>query len=137
MTIAMGFNQNKIRHNFKSTPAGRQIMITALDSNDTETIRQIKNHTLDIQEDFSKGNFTKPFFIHAEQVPGTKVTTEKKDLIKYSIVDMKNESTLILTTSDKQLIDAIGLAISLLVIASRSKDFRESLTVFQLIVIIG
>ena len=64
-------------------------MITALDTNDTETIDQIKNHALHIQRDFSKGNFTKPFFIHAKVVPGTKVMTEKKDLIKYSTEDRK------------------------------------------------
>jgi hypothetical protein len=38
--IAMGFNQNKITHNFKSTPTGGEIMISALDNNDTETIEQ-------------------------------------------------------------------------------------------------
>lgn len=106
--IAMGFNQNKIIHNFKSTPTGGEIIITALDNNnDTETIKQIRNHTLDIQKEFSEGNFTKPFFIHAQQVPGTKVMSEKKDLIKYSILQMKNGSTLILTTNNKQLINAI------------------------------
>src|ERR687897_137553 len=31
--IAMGFNQNKIIHNFKSTPTGGEIIITALDNN--------------------------------------------------------------------------------------------------------
>ena len=106
--IAMGFNQTKITHNFKSSPTGGEIIITALLNNDTETIKQIKNHILDIQKEFSQGNFTKPFFIHAQQVPGTKIMSEKKNLIKYSILDMKNGSALILTTSDKQLIDAIG-----------------------------
>jgi hypothetical protein len=92
--IAMGFNQNKIIHNFKSTPTGGEIIITALDNNnDTETIKQIRNHTLDIQKEFSEGNFTKPLFIHAQQVPGSKVMSEKKDLIKYSILQMKNGST--------------------------------------------
>jgi hypothetical protein len=63
---------------------------------------------MDIQREFSQGNFAKPFFIHARQVPGTKVMSEKKDLIKYSIVNIKNGSALVLTTTDKQLIDAIG-----------------------------
>jgi lipopolysaccharide export LptBFGC system permease protein LptF len=105
--IAMGFNQNKIIHNFKSTPTGGDIIITALDNNDTETIKQIRNHTLNIQKEFTEGNFTKPFFIHAQQVPGTKIMSEKKDLIKYSILQMKNGSVLILNTNDKELINAI------------------------------
>ena len=104
---AMGFSQNKIAHDFTSTPTGGEIMITALDSNDTETTKQIKNHVLDIQKDFTKGNFTKPFFIHAEEVPGTKVMTEKKDSIKYSIQNLGNGAILILDTRDVEVINAI------------------------------
>ena len=65
--IAMGFNQNKIIHHFIATPTGGEIMIVALNSSDNNTIKQIRNHVIDIQKEFSKGNFTKPFFIHAQQ----------------------------------------------------------------------
>jgi hypothetical protein len=105
--IAMGFNQNKIVHNFNSTTNGGTIMITALNTNDAVTIQQIKNHTLDIQKDFLKGNFSKPFFIHAEEVPGTKVMNEKKGLINYSIQNLRNGSILILDTRDDEVINAI------------------------------
>jgi hypothetical protein len=105
--IAMGFNQNKIAHDFRSTPTGGEIMITALDTNDTETTEQIKNHVLDIQKDFSNANFTKPFFIHTEEVPGTKVMTEKKGLINYSTREIRNGAILILDTRDDEVINAI------------------------------
>jgi hypothetical protein len=58
--VAMGFDQNKIMHHFMATSAGGQIRIVALDNNDSETISQIKTHVLDIQYEFSQGNFTKP-----------------------------------------------------------------------------
>jgi hypothetical protein len=103
----MGFNQNKITHLFVPTPDGGTIIITALNGSDRQTINQIKNHILDIQKEFSEGNFTKPFYIHAQEVPGTKVMSEKKDLIKYSILEMNNGSSLQLNTNDKELIDAI------------------------------
>jgi DNA-binding transcriptional regulator GbsR (MarR family) len=105
--IAMGFNQNKITHHFVATPDGGKIMITALNGSDKRTIDEIKNHTLDIQKEFSERNFTKPFFIHAQEVPGTKVMSEKKDLIKYNIRNLNNGSSLQLTTNDKELIDSI------------------------------
>jgi hypothetical protein len=105
--IAMGFNQNKIMHYFIATPTGGEIMIVALNSNDNDTIKQIKNHVLDIQKEFSQGNFTKPFYIHAQQVPGTKLMAEKKDLIRYSIRQINNGSVLLLTTNDQQLVAAI------------------------------
>jgi hypothetical protein len=105
--IAMGFNQSKIMHHFIATPTGGEIMIVALNSSDNDTIKQIRNHVLDIQNEFSQGNFTKPFFIHAQQVPGTKLMGEKKDLIRYSIKQINNGSVLLLTTNDQQLIVAI------------------------------
>ncbi len=104
---AMGFNQSKIMHHFIATPTGGEIMIVALNSSDNDTIKQIRNHVLDIQNEFSQGNFTKPFFIHAQQVPGTKLMGEKKDLIRYSIKQINNGSVLLLTTNDQQLIVAI------------------------------
>jgi hypothetical protein len=103
----MGFNQNKIMHYFIATPTGGEIMIVALNSNDNDTIKQIKNHVLDIQKEFSQGNFTKPFYIHAQKVAGTKLMAEKKDLIRYSIRQINNGSVLLLTTNDQQLVAAI------------------------------
>jgi hypothetical protein len=105
--IAMGFNQNKITHHFVATPDGGKIIITSLNSTDRQTINEIKNHILDIQKEFSKGNFTKPFFIHAQEVPGAEIMSEKKDLIKYSIQETNNGSSLLLSTNDKELVDAI------------------------------
>ena len=106
--IGMGFNQSKISHQFVITPNGGKIIVTALDNNDNQTITQIKDHIKEIQKLFSEGNFTIPFFVHAQVVPGTDVMTKKKDLIDYSIVDMKNGSSLILTTNDKEVVDAIN-----------------------------
>ncbi|MGA6991250.1 MAG: hypothetical protein WBX81_12580 [Nitrososphaeraceae archaeon] len=53
------------------------------------------------------GQFSKPFFIHAGEVPGTKVMTEKKGLINYSTQDLRNGSILILDTIDDEVINAI------------------------------
>jgi hypothetical protein len=105
--VAMGFDQNKIIHHFMASPTGGQIMIVALESRDGETISQIKTHVLDIQYEFSQGNFAKPFYIHDQEVPGTDIMTEKKDLIKYSVQDLKNGAILILTTDDAELRKAI------------------------------
>ena len=105
--IAMGFNQSKIHHHFMSTSTGGEIMIMSTNMSDTQTINEIKSHVKDIQYEFSQGNFTKPFYIHAQVVPGTDVMTAKKDLIQYSIKDVDGGSILILTTNDTELLDAI------------------------------
>lgn len=105
--LAMGFNQNKILHQFKSTLTGGEILITALNNSDIETIKQIKNHIYVIQKEFSAGNFTKPFYIHTQDVPGTKLMSEKKNFIEYNINEINNGGTLILETKDKELLAAI------------------------------
>jgi hypothetical protein len=103
----MGFNQEKIAHKFLPTVNGGKIIIMTINDSDTNTLSQIRNHVVDIQKDFSKGNFSKPFFIHAEQVPGTKIMNEKKDLISYGTQHIKNGSILLMSTKDMEVINAI------------------------------
>ncbi|MDE1769153.1 MAG: hypothetical protein KGI28_01185 [Thaumarchaeota archaeon] len=105
--VAMGFNQSMIHHHFMSTTTGGQIMIMSTNMSDSKTINEIRSHMKDIQYEFSQGNFTKPFYIHAQVVPGTDVMTAKKDLIEYSIKDFDGGSSLILTTNDTELLKAI------------------------------
>lgn len=104
---AMGFNQSMIHHHFTATTAGGEIMIMSSNMSDANTINEIRSHVKDIQYEFSQGNFTKPFYIHAQDVPGTDVMTAKKDLIQYSVKDIDGGSVLILTTNDTELLDAI------------------------------
>jgi len=105
--IGMGFNQMAIHHHFAATPTGGEIIIMSTNMSDTATIREIRSHVRDIQREFSEGNFTRPFYIHAEQVPGTDVMAAKKDLIRYSIRDIDGGSVLTLTTNDTGLVAAI------------------------------
>ena len=105
--VAMGFNQTKIHHHFMSTTTGGEIMIMSTNMNDVKTIDEIKNHLKDIQHEFSQGNFTRPFYIHAQIVPGIDIMNAKKNLIDYSIKDIDGGSVLILTTNDTQLLHAI------------------------------
>jgi len=105
--VAMGFDQTKIMHYFTSTTSGGEIRIVALDKSDTKTISEIRSHVEDIQYEFSQGNFTKPFFIHAQVVPGTEIMNEKKDLIQYSTRQIEGGEILVLTTNDPEVLDAI------------------------------
>lgn len=105
--VEMGFNQSMIHHHFMATTTGGEIMIMSANMNDTKTINEIRSHVRDIQYEFSQGNFTKPFYIHAQAVPGTDVMTAKKDLIQYSIKDIDGGSALILTTNDTELLNGI------------------------------
>jgi len=106
--MAMGFDQTKITHFFEKTPTGGEIKIMALDKSDTKTISEIRSHVEDIQYEFSQGNFSKPFFIHAQVVPGTEIMNENKDLIQYSTRQIEGGAILVLTTNDSETLDAIA-----------------------------
>ncbi|MDE1812617.1 MAG: hypothetical protein KGI19_00960 [Thaumarchaeota archaeon] len=105
--VAMGFNQSMIHHHFMATTTGGEIMIMSTNMSDANTINEIRSHVKEIQYEFSQGNFTKPFYIHAQDVPGTDIMTTKKDLIQYSVKDVDGGSILILTTNDTELLNAI------------------------------
>jgi len=105
--VAMGFNQSMIHHHFMAMTTGGEIMIMSANMSDTKTVNEIRSHVEEIQHEFSQGNFTKPFYIHAQNVPGTDVMTAKKNLIQYSIKDFNGGSALILTTNDTELLNAI------------------------------
>ena len=105
--VAMGFNQSKIHHHFMATSTGGEIMIMSTNMNDTQTINEIRSHIKEIQYEFSQGNFTKPFYIHDQVVPGTDIMTAKKDLIQYSLQNIDGGSILILNTNNTELLDAI------------------------------
>ena len=105
--VAMGFEQEKITHKFIPTETGGEIIIMPINASESTTLNLIREHITDIQKDFSNGNFTKPFFIHAEQVPGTNTMNEKKELIEYDIRQISNGSTLSMSTNDKEVINAI------------------------------
>jgi hypothetical protein len=106
--IAMGFDQSKIAHEFSATKDGGQIKITALNEKDNQTISEIRNHIRGIQKDFTEGNFTKPFYIHAQSVPGTDYMSKSKDHIQYQIQDLRNGSILVLITNNSSLINSIN-----------------------------
>jgi len=106
--MAMGFDQTKIMHFFDETPTGGEIGIIALDKSDTKTISEIRSHAENIQYEFSQGNFSKPFFIHAQLVPGTEIMNENKDLIQYSTQQIEGGAILVLTTNDSETLDAIA-----------------------------
>lgn len=104
---AMGFNQSEIHHHFMATSTGGEIMIMSINTSNTKITDEIRSHVKDIQYEFSQGNFTKPFYIHDQVVPGTDIMTTKRDLIQYSIKDIDGGSILILRTNDTELLAAI------------------------------
>ncbi len=81
--LAMGFDQAKVGHRFIDRDEGGEIEITARDAADAATIAQIQAHVKEIEKAFAEGDFSKPSFIHDEDVPGAKEMIAAKDALEY------------------------------------------------------
>jgi len=61
----------------------------------------------DIQAAFRAGDFTKPFAVHAQTVPGTAVMTARRGAITYEAIDRPRGGEVRITSSDSAAVRAI------------------------------
>src|SRR5688500_3788400 len=74
---AMGVDQYTSAHQFEPLPDGGRIALQR-DSTDRAGVETIRAHMRDIADRFSRGDFTIPGFVHAREVPGTRVMADRK-----------------------------------------------------------
>jgi len=83
----MGVDQYTAAHVFEDLPDGGRVVLDRVDPADTTAIATIRAHMRDIQAAFRTGDFTKPFQVHAQAVPGTTVMRERRAAISYEAID--------------------------------------------------
>ena len=103
---AMGVDQYKSAHRFDDLPDGGRIELQS-DSADAAAIAAIRAHFRDIEASFRAGDFTTPFFVHAQEVPGTTVLQAGRDRIIYSRRELPRGAELRLRTTDPAVRQAI------------------------------
>lgn len=80
--MAMGVDQYTSFHRFEPAVDGGRIVLVR-DSTDRAGVRTIRAHLQRIAQAFTVGDFRTPGFVHAQDVPGTRVMTAKKSAIRY------------------------------------------------------
>ena len=103
----MGVDQSTSAHVFESLPDGGRIVLERPDTTDAEGIRTIRAHMRDIADQFRRGDFSAPFLVHAQVVPGTREMARLAAAITYTPVDRPRGAELRLTTSDADARKAI------------------------------
>ena len=103
---AMGVDQYTSSHIFESLPDGGRIVLQR-DSADSAGTAVIRAHMADIASRFAAGDFTIPGMVHAREVPGTAVMTERASRIRYTADTLLRGAQLRVTTSDSAAIGAI------------------------------
>ena len=106
-TLAMGFDQDKTAHHFRTTAAGGSIEVEVKDPADSVSREQIRTHLKDIAGAFAKGDFAKPFQTHAEVPPGVPAMARLKDVIRYKYEGTARGGMVRISTSDPDALKAV------------------------------
>jgi len=103
----MGVDQYTAAHIFEDLPDGGRVVLDRDDPADTTAIATIRAHMRDIQAAFRTGDFTKPFQVHAQAVPGTTVMRERRAAISYEAIDRPGGGEVRTTSRDSAAVRAI------------------------------
>ncbi len=103
----MGVDQYTSAHVFEDLPDGGQVVLERDDATDTAAIAKIRGHMRDIEAAFRAGDFTKPFEVHAQTVPGTAIMAARRGAIQYEAIDRPRGGEVRMRTSDATVVRAI------------------------------
>ena len=103
----MGVDQYASAHVFEDLPDGGRIVLDKTAPVDSASVLQIRAHMHDIEAAFQAGDFSKPFQVHAQTVPGTAVMTERRAAITYQAVDRPQGGEVRVKSGDPVAVAAI------------------------------
>ncbi len=106
-SAVMGVDQYTSAHVFENLPDGGRVVLDRADGADTSGVATIRLHMRDIATSFRAGDFTKPFQVHAQVVPGTAVMQARRSAITYDVVDRPRGGEVRLRSNDPVAIAAI------------------------------
>lgn len=103
----MGFDHMKTTHHFLLQESGGSIEVTANNSDDVESSKQIRMHLKHIAMMFAEGNFNAPMLIHDQTPPGVPVMQELKGEIKYNFEEIDRGAAVRISTKNPTALKAI------------------------------
>lgn len=103
---AMGVDQYTSSHRFEPLPDGGRIELQR-DSTDRAGVETIRAHMRDIAGRFSQGDFAIPGFVHAQEVPGTRIMADRKAQISYEARDLPGGAEVRIRTADSTALAAV------------------------------
>jgi hypothetical protein len=103
----MGVDQYSSAHVFEDLPTGGRVVLDRDDPSDSAGIAKIRGHMREIADAFRAGDFSKPFAVHAETVPGTAVMAAHGANISYRARDRDRGAEVDIQTTDSAAAAAI------------------------------
>ena len=105
--MVMGVDQYTSAHVFEDLPDGGRIVLERDSAADTSGVATIRRHMQDIAAAFRAGDFTKPFQVHAQVVPGTAVMQAHRAAIRYDVIDRPRGGEVRIRSQDAAAVMAI------------------------------
>ncbi len=102
----MGVDQYTSRHVFESLPDGGRIELQR-EVDDSAGASQIRRHLAEVAGQFARGEFTAPFLVHGQEVPGTRVMAAKRGRIRYRVASLPRGGEIRIRTSDPDAVAAV------------------------------
>ena len=103
----MGVDQYASAHVFEDLPDGGRVVLDRADASDTADIAKIRAHMRDIEAAFRAGDFSKPFAVHAQTVPGTAVMSVRRAAIRYEAAERPRGGEVRIRSADSLAVAAI------------------------------
>jgi len=103
----MGVDQYTSAHVFESLPDGGRIILERPSEGDHADITTIRAHMREIATAFSRGDFTAPGMVHAQEVPGTAVMAQRAPTLRYQAIDRPRGAEVRITTQDAVALAAV------------------------------
>jgi hypothetical protein len=103
----MGVDQYTSAHVFEDLADGGRIVLDRDDPSDTAAVSRIRAHMREVAAAFAAGDFSRPFAVHATNVPGTSVMAARSAAIAYQAIDRPRGGEVRIRTSDPTAIQAI------------------------------
>jgi len=104
---AMGFDQTKNNHHFRTLDGGGAIEVTVNDPSDAANLAAIRRHFSKIAREFALGNFTAPFMTHAGMPPGAETMQKLKSKISYRYEELPQGARVRISTADSEALHAV------------------------------
>jgi hypothetical protein len=105
--LAMGFDQDKATHHFRTTASGGSIEVEVNAAADEISRTQIRTHLKEIAKAFAAGDFQKPFQTHAETPPGVPEMQRWKGAIRYEYAETPRGGEVRITTTNPEALAAV------------------------------
>ena len=102
----MGVDQYTSIHHFDSLSDGGRIVLQR-EAPDFAGTRAIREHLRRIATSFAAGDFSSPFEVHDQEVPGTRLMAQKRAAIRYAYRPLPRGGEIRIRTSDPEAIRAI------------------------------